>query len=77
MRLTITINCDNAAFCEDDREDVPEGHVTGAMRAECARILKRVAQGFENDDDVCPAKDDDQFLFDINGNKVGRAEFRP
>lgn len=61
MRLTITIDCENEAFGENDcdRSD------------ECSRILDQLAARLESkgfDDFPLP-------LFDVNGNRVGVATF--
>jgi hypothetical protein len=61
MDFTLTINCDNAAFHDDDFSDV-------ATCTELARILRKLADHLERD--TCYSDN----LFDINGNKVGKYE---
>lgn len=58
-RITITIALDNAAFNDEGR------HEPGP---ELARILRRLADDLEDDND--PA-----VLLDVNGNAVGRVEW--
>jgi hypothetical protein len=57
MKIKINIDCENAAFEESEGLEV-------------ARLLRHLADGFEGAEDgvvgIVP-------LFDINGNKVGRA----
>lgn len=59
MTITITIQCDNAAF--DD----------GHAGAEVARILRKLAARVDGDSlsDYCGSS-----LHDINGNKVGAVD---
>ena len=60
MKFILEINCGNAAFTDLDE----------AQRfIETARILKKLAKHLEMD--LC----EDDNLFDINGNKVGRYRF--
>lgn len=65
MRLTITIDCDNAAF------DGDSGTEDGAE--EVCRILRSLA------DDVgrYGVRNAGGSILDINGNKVGKMEVRP
>lgn len=58
MRLELKIRCVNAAF-EDD------------PRAECARILREVADRLDNGSDYADLY---ETLHDINGNDVGRVK---
>ena len=62
MKLLIEITCDNAAFNDDDSN--PD------VGNECARILRELAEKFEYVSS--PA---DRIVFDVNGNRVGQAEF--
>ena len=57
MRLTITIDCDNDAFCDDH------------SGTEAARILRHVAQQIDGSD----LAEGEGALYDINGNRVGEA----
>jgi len=62
--ITITIKTDNAAFSEDD------GEPTGAARqAEIARILRELAEHYENGGVYAGHR-----LRDVNGNTVGSVE---
>lgn len=65
MKLVIEINCDNAAFSNDDGDGT-------AIGPECARILRNIAHSIKDldspDGDVIPA-------IDVNGNRVGSARF--
>lgn len=58
MKVTITINCDNAAFGDYDTNG-----------CEVARILQQAASGVDGTDLVPMASD--FTLFDSNGNRVG------
>lgn len=58
MKLTITIDMDNAAF------EVQSG-------SECARILRKIAARIDGEDSV---PGDITPCIDINGNKVGMAK---
>jgi hypothetical protein len=60
MKFTLTIDCGNAAF--EDSNDV----------GEVARILRKLANKLEG---MGAASDGEHRLYDINGNKVGVAEF--
>lgn len=60
MDITITINCDSAAF-EDCAGD------------EVARILRKVAERFDGDDSTASYGFS---LKDINGNTVGRVDIQ-
>jgi hypothetical protein len=60
MKLTITVECDNAAF-----EDAP-GY-------ELARILEEQARNFR---DVPSATKFVDKLYDVNGNKVGEINLK-
>jgi hypothetical protein len=68
MMLTITIVCNNAAFC-DENDDVGEEKPRMRAGTEVARILRILARHYENNgiDRTVP-------LMDINGNRVGEAE---
>lgn len=57
-RITITIETGNAAF-----EDSPG--------AETSRLLRLIADRIERDGDCCVTVNDEQTLFDLNGNRVG------
>ncbi len=61
--ITITINTDNAAFHEDDRE----GESPAAAAREVARILRKLADDVEASEDV----DCTQRPYGANGNAVG------
>jgi hypothetical protein len=61
MRFTLTIDCDNAAFGDNDATE---------RAAEVSYILRVVAQEFDNG---TPA--DDIRVRDSNGNRVGTAAF--
>ena len=63
MKFLLEINCDNAAFLNDD-------YGTPANGQELARILRDLADTVENLDDV---SDFGGFLYDVNGNRVGKA----
>lgn len=64
MTITITIDCDNAAFHDD------EGHQHAGP--EVARILRDYAD--EITDETHP---EDMKLRDVNGNTVGRVSVTP
>lgn len=64
MRFHLEMDCDNAAFRDDDG-----GH-DGATGAETARLLKEAAQ--QVDDGYLAGS-----LVDYNGNKVGDWRFVP
>lgn len=64
--LTVTVGTDNAAFHEDDRDDQPGA----ALGAECARILRHVADEIESG--ATGGR-----ILDVNGNAVGRWEVTP
>ena len=59
MKFTLSIDCSNAAFCDDDGEPDP--------RWEVARILAILAEHI-TDVGVEPG----MRLYDINGNLVGK-----
>lgn len=61
MKLTVAIASDNAAF--DDG--------TGGAD-ELARILRKLADDLENDPSAGTSR-----LYDLNGNLVGAATFKP
>lgn len=61
--FTLTINADNAAFCDENGD--PDQYARGA---EVARILRHVAEGVDQGFLAI-------YLNDINGNRVGYAEF--
>lgn len=61
--FTLTIKCDNAAFCADSSE--PNDYYRGA---EVARILRETADWFETGGLM-------RYLTDANGNTVGVAEY--
>ncbi len=61
MSFTLTIKTDNAAFSNDDGEDSDD-----AKRAECARILREVADLLDN------GSQESAGVYDVNGNKVGK-----
>ena len=64
MKAYIEIDMNNAAFQNDDGDAEPPG----ANGAECARILRELADwldGQQITDDTSRA------LFDLNGNRVG------
>ncbi len=63
MRLTITIECDNAAFYNEDAQS--------DAGPEIARILRRYA-GEADIHTLVPG--DETTLRDINGNTVGQAK---
>ncbi len=67
MRLTITIDCDNAAFDDDE----------GCCGAEVARILHRLADGFSESDAAGIADESGLKLRDSNGNTVGAVVVTP
>lgn len=60
MKFTIEINCDNAAF---------EEHLNG----EIVRILRSVVRRLELDGLSFEKETSDMTLWDVNGNKVGKA----
>ena len=65
MRFALPIECNNAAFHEDD------GTLTDEARAaEIARVLRAAAEDIENGVEEGP-------LADTNGNTVGRFELLP
>lgn len=59
MDVTIKINCDNAAF--EDNENGASGEV--------ARILRQLANKIDGHPHFSPGHD--QALYDANGNEVG------
>lgn len=69
MTLTITINCDNAAFHGPDEA---EGTDFDAVMLECASILGWLVNEYEasNASVGVPTR-----LRDMNGNTVGQAVF--
>jgi hypothetical protein len=62
MKLTITIECDNAAFGESDGEHTPE-----SVGAEVGRILRGLGRKLEGGIEA----GDSGHLRDCNGNQVG------
>lgn len=66
MTFTLTIECDNAAFCADAPDD-PEAGAVECGR-EVARILIKAAQAVE-------AGNSGLALVDSNGNRVGICGF--
>lgn len=62
MKFNLTINCNNAAFCEGDEP------TTQSAGPEIARILRQVARQIENGAPF----DYFQTIRDLNGNDVGR-----
>lgn len=60
--FTLRINCDNAAFCDDDGDPMPE--------TEVCRILVNLTKGLERFG-ACSK----YTLYDSNGNEVGTAGF--
>ena len=62
--LKITINLDNSAF--DDEQDMGPG-------PEVARILRYLADTFEDTLVVTPRGPEPLSIRDINGNRVGQA----
>ena len=66
MKFVLTVNCDNAAFCD-------EGEATTETAAnELARILRKAADQIENG----VPYDYFQTIRDINGNDVGAYAFK-
>lgn len=63
MVFTLTIKMDNSAFC-----GIGDGKRDGS---ELARILKRLAAEIG---DAELTEGDDWQLYDLNGNRVGKAE---
>lgn len=66
MKLSIQINCGNAAFCADDEDD--EQANAEARAYEVARIL---SEAFDRGQFVMAAGDEVP-LHDVNGNRVGQ-----
>lgn len=64
MKLTITINCDNAAFEPDEDGAVDSNEV--------ARILRKAAERW---DDFYLEPASSGILHDANGNRVGQWTF--
>lgn len=62
MQFQLTIKCDNAAFYDMDGNPC-QGY-------EVAKILKDLAKKLESFDDV---SDFERVLYDVNGNRVGKA----
>lgn len=62
MKFLLEIDCDNAAFLNDDYSAPANGQ-------ELARILRDLADKVEDFDDV---SDFDRVLYDVNGNRVGK-----
>lgn len=67
MQFQLTIDCDNAAFLNDDYNAPANGQ-------ELARILRDLADKVESFDDV---SDFERVLYDVNGNRVGKATVTP
>lgn len=63
--FTLTMETDNAAFCDDDEG----GHNEAARGAEVARILRWIAERVERGNNLSGA------FRDANGNKVGTYTF--
>lgn len=63
MRLTITIDCGNAAFGDEPGPEV-------------ARILRQLAGDFEDAGDFLPGTAEKR-LRDVNGNACGRVTVTP
>ena len=70
MKFKLSMDCDNAAFLEDD---LPE-EAPSQPGPEIARILKRLAVKVDNS---CDPDGDSWALMDTNGNRVGKAELIP
>lgn len=70
--LTVKFDTDNAAFDDGDDTDAPE-LARSNYGAECARILRQIAQQLESDG----PEGRWITLFDINGNDVGRWKAEP
>lgn len=69
MTFRLTIDTDTAAFTGDAYGASPAGE----RNAETARILREVADRLDAGDDFTKYRT----LFDLNGNDVGRAAFKP
>lgn len=69
MTFRVTIDTDTAAFAGDAYGASPMGE----RNAETARILRTVATRLEQGEDFSYYVT----LFDVNGNDVGRAAFKP
>lgn len=65
MKFQLTIDCDNAAF-QDENNDI-------SYSAEVARILRSLADSVEHNATI----DFEKTLRDINGNVVGKAIVSP
>jgi hypothetical protein len=61
MKFTLEINCDNAAFCDEDTGESNPG-------PEVARMLAALA--YRLPPDLEP--EDNGAVYDVNGNKVGK-----
>lgn len=60
--LIVKFTTDNAAFCADTNEEADND---ASQRAECARILGKLAEELENGSTVKGS------VYDVNGNRVG------
>ena len=69
MTFRLTIDTDTAAFAGDSYGASPAGE----RNAETARILRVVAARLDAGEDFAFY----ETLFDLNGNDVGRAAFKP
>lgn len=69
MTFTLVINTDNAAFHDEDGNDIDSRL---QQNIETARILREVAERLED----FQSFETFQTLRDINGNDVGRAAFK-
>ena len=62
MKFTLEIECDNAAFCDDDGDPMPECEVARILRELCKDVEQRGAGGMFK-------------IWDANHHLVGRAQF--
>lgn len=69
MEFKLSITCENAAFI-DENSDYADDHALAAA-AEVARILRYLAAEIEHD---TIEVGDSYWLYDVNGNRVGKAE---
>lgn len=67
MRLTITIECDNAAFCVVDDEGDPDANI-GVRGDEVGRILHDAVRAGK----FFLQPGEQHVLYDVNGNRVGQ-----
>ena len=71
MKFEIKINCDNAAF-HDEECECDEGKTTNCAEARSLEVRRLVRDIEQKLDDGYTAG----FPFDFNGNKVGKWGFR-